>query len=347
MRLKTFSGKTMTDVMAQLRDSMGPDAIIISVEQGKSGSGVRVTAAVDRNQAPAAHMTKAPAPSPALSGGSGKAKDPQSGSAFTTRAFDMADMKAAISHHGLPYDLGERVIMAANAFHAASLADALAHAFDTLMDFSPISLRCPRPLMLAGPPGAGKTVTAAKLAAEARINGYSVTLITTDLVKSGGVQQLDHYASLMDMDIHTAESAEDLQRVLASANSTDLTIIDSCGVNPYSMPELERLVRHLKIANAEPILVLPAGLDPDESADTAGIFAQMGTQRFIATRLDGARRYASLVTTARGGRLALAGISRSPYVAEPLETPAPLLLARLFATLPASQTGTRTKERIA
>ncbi len=340
MRLKTFSGKTMTDVMAQLRDSMGPDAIIISVEQGKSGSGVRVTAAVDRDQPPV-RATNAPTPPPPPAD-----EEERSGSAFTTRAFDMADMKAAVSHHSLPYDLGERVIAAANAFNAASLAEALAHAFDTLMDFSPISLNSPRPILLAGPPGAGKTVSAAKLAAEARINGNSVTLITTDLVKSGGVQQLDHYANLMDTNVHTAESAEDLQRVINSVKPSDLTIIDSCGINPYSMKELERLVRFIKIANAEPVLVLPAGLDPDESADMAGIFAQMGARRFIATRLDGARRYASLVTTARGGRLALAGVSRSPYVAEPLETPAPMLLARLFATLPDSNTATREKERI-
>lgn len=340
MRLKTFSGKTMTDVMAQLRDSMGPDAIIISVEQGKSGSGVRVTAAVDRDQ-PSVRATNAPTPPPSPAD-----EEERSGSAFTTRAFDMADMKAAVSHHSLPYDLGERVIAAANAFNAASLAEALAHAFDTLMDFSPISLNSPRPILLAGPPGAGKTVSAAKLAAEARINGNSVTLITTDLVKSGGVQQLDHYANLMDTNVHTAESAEDLQRVINSVKPSDLTIIDSCGINPYSMKELERLVRFIKIANAEPVLVLPAGLDPDESADMAGIFAQMGARRFIATRLDGARRYASLVTTARGGRLALAGVSRSPYVAEPLETPAPMLLARLFATLPDSNTATREKERI-
>lgn len=340
MRLKTFSAKSMKEVMAQVRDSMGPDAIIISIEQGKAGSGVRVTAAVDRDIPPPRKVTspKSP-PSPAA--------EEKNGSAFVTPSFDMADMKAALSHHGLPFDLAGRVIDTAGAFEVASLADALSHALDALMDFSPLGLTQPRPIMLVGPPGAGKTVTAAKLAAEARINGRTVTLITTDMVKSGGVQQLDHYANLMDMDILTAETPEDLQAALKMAEPADLTIIDSCGVNPYSMKELERLVHYLKAADAEPLLILPAGIDTDESADTAEIFAQMGTRRFIATRLDGARRYASLVTAARGGRLALAGISRSPYVAEPLEVPAPLLLARLFATLPASKAGKRTKERIA
>ncbi|GEQ98197.1 GTP-binding protein [Iodidimonas gelatinilytica] len=340
MRLKSFSAKSMKEVMAEVREAMGPDAIIISVEQSSTGGGVRVTAAVDGDQSPPREVTTPQTrPAPAT-------EDKQRGPSFITPEFDIADLKAIIGHHGLPYDLAERVMDAAKSFEAASLADALAHAFDSLIGFSPLGLSLPRPIMLVGPPGAGKTVSAAKLAAEARVNGHSVKLITTDMVKSGGVHQLDHYAKLMDLDIGTAQTAEDLATAIERDRPAELTLIDSCGVNPYSMDELERLVRLLKAADAEPVLVLPAGLDPAESADIGEIFAQMGARRFIATRLDGARRYASLLTIARGGRLALAGLSRSPFVAEPLETPVPLMLARLFATLPTALSRKRAKERM-
>ncbi|WP_281301738.1 MULTISPECIES: hypothetical protein [unclassified Iodidimonas] len=341
MRLKSFSAKSMKEVMAQVREALGPDAIILSVEQGKAGAGVRVTAASDNEALPEqqAPTITAPPPSPAT-------EDERRGPAFVSRDFDLADLKAAISHHGLPYELADRVISMAQAFDAASLADALAHSFESLIGFSPLGLALPRPVMLVGPPGAGKTVSAAKLAAEARVNGHSIRLITTDTVKSGGVHQLEHYARLMDVAVITAQDEAALAKAIHKGAPPELTLIDSCGINPYSMDELERTVRLLKAADAEPVLVLPAGLDPAESADIAEIFAQMGTRRFIATRLDGARRYASLLSIARGGHLSLAGLSRSPYVADPLETPAPLMLARLFATLPAAKSRNRTKERI-
>ena len=47
MRLKTFTGPSMGDVMRQLRDAFGEDAIIVSTEQDKNGMGARITAAID------------------------------------------------------------------------------------------------------------------------------------------------------------------------------------------------------------------------------------------------------------------------------------------------------------
>lgn len=334
MRLKTFSAKTMKDVMAHVREAMGPDAIIVSVDQGRKGGVVRVTAAVDGEIRETPDRPPETAPSQAAA-----AQRPAK-----ARDYDAADLKAAISWHGLPFDLADRVMATAGAFDAASMTDALAHAFETLVGFSPIGLALPRPVMLLGPPGAGKTLSTAKLAAEARMNGQSVRIITTDTVKSGGAQQLAHYAGLMDLKADIAEDEAALAREIAKGGKADLTLIDSFGVNPFSMADLERTLRFLKAADAEPLLVLPAGIDPQEAADLGEIFARMGARRFLATRLDGARRFASLVTAARAGRLALAGLSRSPYIAEPLETPTSLALARLFS-LPAMRQAQRPKER--
>ncbi len=324
--------------MALVRDAMGPDAIIVSVEQGKKGGSVRVTAAVESGLA---HMrqpaTPKPRPSPAVVAERRPSRP-------RPRPFDMAELKAAVAHHGFPFALAERIVELATGFDAPSLAEALSRVFETLVGFAPLALEAPRPLMFVGPPGAGKTVSIAKLAAEAVVNGRDVRLVTTDTVKSGGAQQLEYYGKLMERQVAIAGDAEEL--AAAVAGSVPLTLIDSCGVSPFSLEELERTLRLAKAAEAEPVLVLPAGIDPLEAAEMADIFAQMGARRFIATRLDGARRYGSILTIARGGRLALAGMSRSPYVAEPLETPTPMGLARLIATLPSAKATARIKERI-
>lgn len=339
MRLKTFSANSMKEVMAQVRAAMGPDAIIVSMEHGKAGEGVRVTAASDTQAAPA-RETGLPAE------GDLPAQQRQERAAPVSAAFDPADIKAAISHHGIPYELADRILAAAMAFEGASVTDSLAHAFEALTGFAPLSLSAPRPLMLVGPPGAGKTVSAAKLAAEAVLNEISLTLVTTDSVKAGGAQQLSHYAGLMEIDAKIADSPDALATAVGAPRASELTVIDSCGINPFDMAEIEMLVALLKAVDAEPVLVLPAGGDPLEMADIAEVFAQMGARRFIATRLDTARRYGGLLTAARGGNLALAALCRSPYIAEHLETPTPVGMARLIAAMPSGRLSQRVKERI-
>lgn len=337
MRLKTFSAKSMKEVMAQVRAAMGPDAIIVSMEHGAAGDGVRVTAASDSQVVPP-RETGLPY--------EGDLPDLQAQSAPVSASFDPADIKAAVGHHGIPYELADRILATALAFEGASVVDSLAHACETLIGFAPLSLSAPRPLMLVGPPGVGKTVCTAKLAAEAVVNGVSLTLVTTDSVKAGGAQQLSHYAGLMEIEAKIADSPDALESAVGAPRNSELTVIDSCGINPFDMREIETLVALLKAVDAEPVLVLPAGGDPLEMADIAGVFAQMGARRFIATRLDTARRHGGLLTAARGGNLALAAQCRSPYIAEHLETPTPVGLARLIATLPSGKLSQRVKERM-
>lgn len=335
MRLKTFSAKTMGEVMDLVRAELGPDAIIVSIDQGKKVGGVRVTAAVDSTaptvrQGPAPDMQSRPSPATAE-----EEETLIERASFISREYDKADLTAVLNHHGFPYELASRLNEGAGAMAAASLPEALGGALETVITCGAITAPAPRPVMFVGPPGAGKTVTAAKIAAETVLNNHSVRLISTDTVKSGGVQQLDHFASLMKLSVSTAASASELKSLIAADRTPrDITIIDTSGTNPFDMDDLEALAHLVKASGAEPVLVLPAGLDPLEAADVAEIFSQLGTRRFVATRLDTARRFASVVTAARGGRMTLSGISRTPYVAEGLETPTPFLFARILCALP-------------
>lgn len=339
MRLKTFSAKSMKAAMAEVRDALGPDAVIVSVEQGGKGH-VRVTAAID-NDLPPERPASRPRPQPTPA-----AREEREGTTVRSREYDPADLKAAVGHHGLSAELAETIAQAADRFEACTLAEAFSAAFESLLGFAAITGEGGRPIMLVGPPGAGKTVSAAKLAAEQLVDGRGIRLITTDTVKAGGADQLTLYGRMMELEVALAPDEGALEAAVARRESSELTLIDSCGVNPFEMDEIEQCLRLIKAAKAEPVLVLPVGLDGSEASDIADIFARMGARRFIATRLDTARRYGSLVSAARAGRLALAGMSRSPYLAEPLETPNPMALARLFASLPASKLSERVRERM-
>lgn len=329
MRLKTFHANTMQEVMDDVRTTLGADAIIVQVDEG--GHGVRVTAALEGNATPPPPKA-APIPNQTpvefeVSHPIPKAMD-----------FDAADVSAILNHHALPFETADHFKTAIASIQANSLSEAFAAALDAVVRFSPLTDRVTRPIMLVGPPGVGKTVSAAKLTADALLHSKTVHLITTDTVKAGGVQQLDHFAQLMKQTVSTAETHEELAAVMrAHPGSADLTLIDTAGTNPFDINELKSLLQFIRAVDAEPVLVMPAGLDPLDAQEIAGVFARMGCQRFIATRLDAARRYAGLIMAARPGYLALAGISRSPFIADGLEPATPANFAKLLTSLPNSR----------
>ena len=334
MRLKTFHAKSMMAAMELVREEMGPDAIIIQTDE--SNTGVRVTAALEAGSTPPPPLA---APQPNQTPLALEANQPL----HVTQEFDKADITAVLSHHGIPFETAEYFSRAALAVNAPSLPDAFSSALETNIRFSPLTDAPQRPVMLVGPPGAGKTICAAKLSADALLNSRPLHLISTDTVKAAGIQQLDHFAQLMKQTVSTAESPSELRAVINSkANEDGLTIIDTPGTNPFDINELETLLTFIKAVDAEPVLVLPAGLDPFDAQEISGIFAQMGCQRFIATRLDASRRYAGVLMAARPGFLSLAAISRSPYVADGLETATPLAFARLLTALPGRKKNTPT-----
>ncbi len=326
MRLKTFHAKSMTEAMELVRVELGADAIIIQTDEGKGG--VRITAAIEAGSTPPTPQT---VPQPKQTPLAFEAEHPVP----KTAEFDRADIRAVLNHHSLPFDTAEHFNQAALAVNAASLSEAFSCALETNIQFSPLTDAHARPVMLVGPPGAGKTICAAKLTADALLHGKQVHLVSTDTVKAAGIQQLDHFAQLMKQTVSTAETPGELEAVIGGKSKLGtLTIVDTPGTNPFDMQELETLLTFIQKVDAEPVLVLPAGLDAFDAQEMAGVFSRMGCQRFIATRLDASRRYAGILMAARPGYLSLAALSRSPFVADGLEAASPLAFSRLLTALP-------------
>ncbi len=332
MRLKTFHAKSMFEAMELVRNSLGADAIIIQTEE--TASGVRITAAVEAGQTP---PTPQHAPEPFQTPIAFETSHP----VHSEPEYDKADIQAVLNHHGLPFETSDHINQAAQSFQSITLPEAIGNALEATIRFSPLTDAHTRPIMLVGPPGAGKTVCTAKLVADALLHGRDVHLISTDTVKAAGVHQLDHFAQLMKQTVSTADTPDELGTIVKRKSGFNgLTLIDTPGTNAFEMQDLETLLKFIRAIDAEPVLVMPAGLDPLDAQEIAGVFARMGCQRFIATRLDAARRYASIIMAARPGFLSLAAISRSPFIADGLETVNPVDFARILSALPKTNKNT-------
>ena len=304
MRLKSFTGASLSEAMKAVRDHFGPDAVILStVEDGPDGR-IRVTAALD--DAPDA------GPEPA---------------ALAT----VDTLAAALSFHRVPQGLADRMLAAAATIGAEDAVLSLAGALDAEFGFKPFAAETEtRPLLLLGPPGGGKTSSAAKLCALAKLAGRETTLITMDVAKAGGRDQISIYAGALKARLLEAADPDALARSVAAVDKDRLVIIDTPGANAFVPLDLEGLRAALEASGAQPVLVLPAGGDALESAEAAQAFAELGQLRIIATKLDAARRLGGVLAGAFLGGCLFSAAGIAPQIAGGLVPINPVWLARLL-----------------
>jgi len=308
-----------------VRDSLGESAIIVSTHQEADGP-ARIIAAVEPVEAANEDFAET-FPEDWVEGWPEvPAADPD----LEDRA---AYLRQALLGHGVPHRLADRLAGLAAAEDTLGAAAALTHAFDRQLGFAPLEPFTDgmAPLALIGPPGAGKTITAAKICARAHMAKQTVLPVSTDTKRAGGVEQLAAFTRILDLDLETAADPDALAAVVrAHRDQPGRMVIDTAGTNPYHRADMDLLARFLDAADAEPVLVLPAGGDATEAADMACIYAAAGATRLIATRMDIARRFGGIIAAADAARLPLADISISHQVAKGLSPITPGVLARLI-----------------
>ena len=181
-------------------------------------------------------------------------------------------------------------------------------------------------LLLVGPPGAGKTLSCAKLATRAVMAGEPPLVVTADSARAGAVEQLAAFTRLLRLPLAVAAQPDVLAKALATRRPGQAALVDGFGCDPFDPVQAERLLRLIRAAEAKPILVLPAGLDAEESAELARAFRALGARHLLPTRLDAARRLGGVLAAAAAG-LALTEAGIGPHAAGGLEAITPSNLA--------------------
>lgn len=145
-------------------------------------------------------------------------------------------------------------------------------------------------IAVVGPAGVGKTTTAAKLAARARMAKKTVALVSCDGFRVGAIDQLGKYAELMDVRFHVATNQEELLEIVKN-ETADVVIVDTSGraVEPNATeaalgsPELRT---GPKARNCHVMLCVPANLRANDTARVVRQFAATAPNAVAVTKVD-------------------------------------------------------------
>ena len=339
MRIRVFTAPRMAEAMAMVRSELGADAVILGSR--RTAGGVEVTAALEAPEF---------APSPAAIGSPTRgsappAVAPPASAAFPPRAavWPGATTPASVSPHVEPFSTAATAPAPSASASAGVLArhgvpsrlaarlegGPLSATLALALGFLPLPDAVARPLLLAGPCGAGKSLTCAKLAAGAVLRGGGVAplVVTTDGQRAGATEQLAAFARVLNAPLVAAPDPVAVAAAVARRGERQSVLIDTAGCDPFDPGQAAALLALVRASGADIVAVLPAGLDAQESADLARAFAVLGARHLLPTRLDAARRLGGVVAAAAAG-LSLTEAGTGPGVADGLTLLSPEWLAR-------------------
>lgn len=314
MHLKRFRSTNVRDALRAVREELGPKALVLSTTmvQARGWRGlmgareVEITAAAEREaseERPEPSGNRQPAPTDSVT--------------------------AQLVATGLDRRLAEDIAASIpdsrrRGATPARLRDALAH---RLAELAAVDEAYARAEVFIGPPGAGKTTTIAKIAAQERArNGQRLSLLAADGFRIGAVEQLQTYAEILDAPFRIARTADELHDALAIKQRTPV-LVDTAG-RSSSDPASRDLFEVLRQANGvRTHLVMPAGTSASAARRILDGYADARPTRLLLTKLDEAESLSPLVSVLHEWQLPISYVGTGQRVPDDLSRATPAFLA--------------------
>lgn len=178
-----------------------------------------------------------------------------------------------------------------------------------------------QPIILVGPPGSGKTVMVAKIAAALLSQKRKIKVLTLDTIKAGAVSQLQSYLEAMKQPLLIGQShLRNVLRTCDSSENEEVVIIDTPGINIMNEQDQNFLYQFSQEVSFPLTLVLAADMNPMDAEETAKNFYYFNTRSLIATRMDMTKRYGGFLNAAMVCSLQIIAYSNTPTIGEGLHS---------------------------
>lgn len=366
MKVKKYAAPTMPEVMRQIRQELGSEAVILNSRKVKhSGflgikkkSGVEVVAALDpkplkENKQDIKQTISHAAPLE-------KEKSPNSTEQVLNELHVLKKMihQSATEKNKYPAEyqfmylhlleqeaeeaVAKKLLDQVIAYHEAEnikptheriQQDVKRDIVNQLKDLpcQPIS-RDQRIVHFVGPTGVGKTTTIAKIAANRILKkGKRIAFITTDTYRIAAVEQLKTYAKILQVPLEVAYTKEDYVNAVKNFAEYDHILVDTAGRN---FREHEYINDLMASVDADlPIsmyLVLSLTAKARDTLDIYEQFRHLPIKQTILTKLDETRQYGSMLNLTLGKQVGVAYLTNGQDVPDDLLEAAPERIANYF-----------------
>jgi len=183
----------------------------------------------------------------------------------------------------------------------ALLVSYLLEEIDEALKLKEEDLTLSKVMMLVGPTGVGKTTTIAKLAARYAYlldQPYRVALVNLDSYKVGAVEQLAHYAQIMQIEHVAVSGVEEFLETMQRLADYDVVLIDTAGMSPY---DTQKFIKTVEYVNSdlhramEVMLVLPATVKYEDMEDIHENFSFLNLDSLIISKFDETKHFGTLL----------------------------------------------------
>jgi flagellar biosynthesis protein FlhF len=183
--------------------------------------------------------------------------------------------------------------------------------------------------VLVGPTGVGKTTTIAKIAGHAAIRmKKKVALISTDMFRIGGQEQLARFGELLGIPTYGCADVATLKDLVASLDDCNLILIDTPGSSPSDLARLSKLETVTSAADAKVQLVISATTRSEDITKIVSRFQRFSPTSVIFTKIDETDSKGPLAGDLLRNELPISYLTNGQRVPEDLLIPSADELAR-------------------
>ncbi len=322
MRIKTYEADTIQDAMDQIKQDLGPNALILNTRQVTKSVKwfglakkhiIEVVAGIanPKKTVPDPSSALVPVPAP-------DALDTQSGETVSERsvvegktveAIALRNIRSALDdvyqrqiERGINKELSQRLVyllddIISNAVsHNRKLEtktirqdfnDRLSQVIQVSggVDFSVEEQQI---ISLVGPTGVGKTTTVAKLAAVSSVLNYKkVGLISIDAYRIAAYDQLKTYAEIIGLPVELALSPQGARDAIDKFADQDIIIVDSVGRSPNHQVHMAELHGYMQVIRPTEVhLTVSASVKFEDLVRIVDRYRTLDVSRIIFTKLD-------------------------------------------------------------
>jgi flagellar biosynthesis protein FlhF len=317
--LHTFRAARFEDAIAQLKRSLGPEALVVArrkldeseLRDGGKG-GVEVTAISGRDAGDVA-------------------QDKAIGSASFLQRRLIREGVPESAARALADAVRERQTEPVHGM--ATLQTLLAEVLGEEIVFGGPIRGGARVVALVGPTGVGKTTTIAKLAAREQLgHGKTVGLVTIDQYRIGGVEQLGRYADLIGCEMEVASDIRSLDLALDRLAGADLVLVDTAGRSTRDDAAMQAMAQCLRGVQ-EPVdvhLCLAVAMRERELSSAIEHYGMLDPVRLTFTKVDEALCSGTVIAGHVLSGLPLAYLTTGQRVPEDITLASPSALAMLL-----------------